>query len=98
MHEVEVGGARTELASLVPAHFLKRLFVQSEAESEKFGEVSRILHLAVIVIISGLMTEVVKKIPGRGWLYHSAHQDDSSYVRMMAKRPSNHRRWPSKLV
>lgn len=34
-------------ASLTPAHFLKRLFVQSEAESGKFGEVSTFLHLAV---------------------------------------------------
>ncbi|EDR04368.1 uncharacterized protein LACBIDRAFT_304571 [Laccaria bicolor S238N-H82] len=37
------------LASLAPAHFLKRLFVQSEAESGKFGEVSTFLHLAVII-------------------------------------------------
>jgi hypothetical protein len=44
----EVGGAKgTGLASFVPASFLKRLFVQSEAESRNFGEVSRVLHLAV---------------------------------------------------
>ena len=34
-------------ASFIPASFLKWLFVQSEAELEKFGEVSRNLHLAV---------------------------------------------------
>jgi len=47
MHEVEVGGARTVFASLMPTHFLKQLFIQSEAESGKFGEVSRVLHFAV---------------------------------------------------
>ena len=50
--EVEDGGAlRTEsrgLASPAPACFLKRLFVQSEAESRNFWEVPRVLHLAVI--------------------------------------------------
>jgi len=45
---VEVGGARTVFASLTPAHFLKRLFIQSE-ESGKFGDVSRVLHFAVKV-------------------------------------------------
>ena len=57
MHEVEDGGAiRTEsrlsrgLASPAPACFLKRLFVQSEAESRNFREVPRVLHLAVIVL------------------------------------------------
>ena len=49
--EVEDGGAiRTEsrgLASPAPACFLKRLFVQSEAESRNFREVPRVLHLAV---------------------------------------------------
>ena len=49
MHEVEVGGARTVFVSLTPAHFLKRLFIQSEAESGKFGEVSRVLHFAVTI-------------------------------------------------
>jgi len=50
MHKVEVGGAikmeSREFASPVPACFLKRLFVQSEVESRKFAEVSRVLHLA----------------------------------------------------
>ena len=50
MHEVEDGGAmRTESRGLVspaPACFLKRLFVQSEAESRNFREVPRVLHLA----------------------------------------------------
>ena len=50
--EVEDGGAiRVEsrgLASPAPACFLKRLFVQSEAESINFREVPRVLHLAVI--------------------------------------------------
>ena len=42
------GGAKsTGIASFIPASFLKRLFVQSEVELEKFGEVSRNLHLAV---------------------------------------------------
>ena len=45
MHEVEVGGV---FVSLTPAHFLKRLFIQSE-ESGKFGDVSRVLHFAVKV-------------------------------------------------
>jgi len=31
----------------MPASFLKRLFVQSEAESRNFEEVSRVLHRAV---------------------------------------------------
>jgi hypothetical protein len=52
MHEVEVGRAikmeSTELASPVPASFLKRLFIQSEAEFKNFEEVSRVLHQAVI--------------------------------------------------
>ena len=51
MHEVEVGGAikmeSRGFASPAPTCFLKRLFVQSEAESRKFAEVSRVLHLAV---------------------------------------------------
>ena len=49
---VEDGGAiRTEsrgLASPAPASFLKRLFVQSEAEPRNFREVPRVLHLAGI--------------------------------------------------
>ena len=44
---MEVGGARTVFASLMSTHFLKWLFIQSEAESGKFGEVSRVLHFAV---------------------------------------------------
>ena len=36
------------IASFIPASFLKGLFVQSEAKLEKFGEVSRNLHLAGI--------------------------------------------------
>ena len=44
------GGAKsTGIASFIPASFLKRLFVQSEVELEKIAEVSRNLHLAVIV-------------------------------------------------
>ena len=49
---MEDGGAiRTEsrgLASPAPTCFLKRLFVQSEAELRNFQEVPRVLHLAVI--------------------------------------------------
>ena len=49
--KVEHGGAiSTEsrgLASPAPACFLKCLFVQSKAESRKFWEVPRVLHLAV---------------------------------------------------
>ena len=46
---MEVGGAiitESGLASPTPACFLKRLFVQSEAELRNFREVSRVLHLA----------------------------------------------------
>ena len=53
-NEVEDGGAiRTEsrgLASPAPASFLKRLFVQSEAESRNFREVPGVLHLAVTIL------------------------------------------------
>ena len=39
------GAKRTGIASPIPTSFLKRLFVQSEAELEKIAEVSRNLHL-----------------------------------------------------
>ena len=36
----------TGLASFLPASFLKRLFIQSEADLRNFVQVSRVLHLA----------------------------------------------------
>ena len=50
---MEDGGAiRTESRGLVspaPTYFLKRLFVQSEAELRNFQGVPRVLHLAGIM-------------------------------------------------
>jgi len=43
----KLGLMEQRVASLMPASFLKQLFVQSEVESRNFAEVSRVLHLAV---------------------------------------------------